>query len=491
MLRLLAASPFSQIARRSEASRSLAAISLFPVFADCLDRATFHRLATLCFFVVVIRLFENVRVTFIVRSGEVIRRSFTTKIAIDALAIDIELSLYVFFVLIFAVGHQSVSRVVDAACIAPTAPPCNHFLLSVVDRITYGVLKSTRLSVLARAFHWPTPHHLSYYAPARPMSDSPDKPPQVTSRHRPRLQELSKETTEDDLWNLDGSPPAESPVGDEPAFADPVHPSAKPGADPERVVPAVEESAPPLVQPRGPALENRAETPKAKRQPGNSLKASGPPAPEAEAKPPVAVEDLPVAEPTQPEAHGPVRAGREWIGLAVLAVILLGVAIWWSLSLFQNVTTTRLGANQVDLPVKGMLAVVQDVETYWRKPILVGDKQDVVRQGIEMIPAMKVTLKEGDSGVLRAFFIDENGNSVGDSKTYRFADGRFLDSKSSTIEFTATDGFASEADYNGYRMGAQRWWIEVREAPSERTSGSDFDLLFKTPISPQNHPREL
>ena len=72
---------------------------------DGLDGAAFHRLAALGGFLVIFRLFEEIRIPFVFGTGEIVRCGFTTQVAVDALAVHIEFASYVFRVLVFAVSH--------------------------------------------------------------------------------------------------------------------------------------------------------------------------------------------------------------------------------------------------------------------------------------------------------------------------------------------------------------------------------------------------
>jgi hypothetical protein len=75
------------------------------VAANGFDRATFHRLFAERFFLRRFRLLVYVGMPTIIVTTEVRGRGFTTKIAVDALVIDVELSLYVLGVFICGVGH--------------------------------------------------------------------------------------------------------------------------------------------------------------------------------------------------------------------------------------------------------------------------------------------------------------------------------------------------------------------------------------------------
>jgi len=79
--------------------------NLCAVAPDCLDRATFHRLFAQGFFLGRFGLFINVGMATVIVATEVRGSGFTAKIAVDALVIDVELSVDIFGIFICSVGH--------------------------------------------------------------------------------------------------------------------------------------------------------------------------------------------------------------------------------------------------------------------------------------------------------------------------------------------------------------------------------------------------
>ena len=75
------------------------------VAANGLDRATFHRLLAERFFLRRFRLLVYVGMPTIIVTTEVRGRGFTTKIAVDALIVDVELSFDILGIFICGVGH--------------------------------------------------------------------------------------------------------------------------------------------------------------------------------------------------------------------------------------------------------------------------------------------------------------------------------------------------------------------------------------------------
>lgn len=315
------------------------------------------------------------------------------------------------------------------------------------------------------------------------MADDPAPQPSQPRRHRPRLSELSRETTEDDLWDLDndaGVPPEEPSDADEPADTGATTPPVV-DEPPDEASPAESET-------------DEAPEPAAEEEAESSTEASEPePAAEAPEEEPAAVSsEAPTPEvapaPTKPEAKSPATLPppnpREKISLAVMAVIFLGLAIWWFVGLFSDVATERLGSDLPDFPIEGNHGEVASASTFWRTPIREGDGRDVARADVSHLPVITLRLN-GGSGALRAIFRTDRGEFVGDSITRTFENGRFVDNGSHTMDFPATDGFETDGEYNGYRVGSERWTVEILEGPAANAAGSSFRSLFTTPISPE------
>jgi hypothetical protein len=79
--------------------------NLRAVAANGLDRATFHRLFAERFLLRRFRLLVYVGMSTIIVTTEVRGRSLTAKITVNALVIDVELSLYILRIFIYGVGH--------------------------------------------------------------------------------------------------------------------------------------------------------------------------------------------------------------------------------------------------------------------------------------------------------------------------------------------------------------------------------------------------
>lgn len=369
------------------------------------------------------------------------------------------------------------------------------------------------------------------------MPDEPENPQNLPGRHRPRLTDLSKETTEEDLWDLEGdemSAPADTPAPSNPqpvsgdsdevpeevpkknpatAAKIPTEPRSKPRISPTKR--SRKSSPPPPVvgdpDPVEPKVRNtpRSIDPSSRPLPPKAARPNGPrsldpksiDSPQAEIE---AAPDTPKAEKVKPEKRDSEPStpsadqdkssllgetskkgtgSHEAIGLISLGVIFLGLAIWWIISLFSTISTTRLGDDQPDFPAEGKFITVDTAETYWRKPVRDGDRPDIARSDVEFIPVLNLSIEESNIGIIRVIFRNDQNEFVGDSISHSFANGVFEANAKATIEFSATDGFASSGEFNGYRVGKDRWTVEVYEGPSADASGSEFNLLFTAPVS--------
>ncbi|MBB5351764.1 hypothetical protein HNR46_002003 [Haloferula luteola] len=338
------------------------------------------------------------------------------------------------------------------------------------------------------------------------MPEEPDNAA-TPRRHRPILSDLSKETLEDDLWNLDDEErddapsavevePRRAPTGEK--FSPAAPPASSTDPKPSKPKPKAPEAAAPrpkierkatALRPHQDELALDDEDPDDAAPPVDAVEevSSEPPATLSAPAPAPSLE----TPPKEPEAQRtPASRSQsakiEMLGLGALAAILLGLGIWWLSGLFSSVRTTGLGGDLPDLPAKGEFVRIEKIDTYWRKPIREGDHADRATSSALYIPVLSVTLDDDRSGALRVLFKDADGNFVGDPISHSISAGKFTGSGSETAEFAATDGFHQIAAFNGYRVDDDRWTAEVYEASSLNASGSDFKKLLVTPLFPKH-----
>lgn len=363
------------------------------------------------------------------------------------------------------------------------------------------------------------------------MSPSPTPPPDGTSlpqRHRPHLGNLSKDTTEKDLWALDDLDSEERPA--------PELTLVQPRDFKKRILQPMEEESEPEIPVLSekkndqdlPRVRSEDETRNFKvntspKQPrptlhGENVLKSKPPsdfdeleqwdepdaAPVTRATPrkaaatvmpverDVPVDDQPstghsedleaVVPPATETKRNPLRPGLEMsklerMGLAAFVLLLLGVG---TLIYFNTVDRLdgRAGSEKNHrFPIQGSHLSVQEADTYWRAPIADGPNRETFRRGTQLLPVLELSLQGGPAAV-RVFFRNSDGDLVGDVVTRRIEAGR-------NIQVAATVGFDDVGMHSAYRTGQSKpWTIEVHEAPSESSPGAAFKKLLLMDISP-------
>jgi hypothetical protein len=353
----------------------------------------------------------------------------------------------------------------------------------------------------------------AFTMPADPPSNtgSPD-------RSRPTASELSKETTEGDLWNLDDEP-AERPstrptpppaAGNRNDDADPAAPKSvqrgktapraperKPGiakepdesasgsphdeigdldesqdlAAEEAVLVVVNEDTPDSASPSS-SLGFRDE---AVEPPAESAPRQNRPRPPA----PVAI--------SSGGFHFPKPSPRELIGLGAFAFVVALGAIWVITRFFTQLSFEDAHVSPPDFPVRGQHVTIRSADTFWREPIREGPNRDSAKREATMIPVVEITLDAEVSalGALWVTFKNQDGETVGDPMIRSFKSGSFQPAGSSTLAIAATDGFSAEGAFNAYRTSDERpWTVEVREGPSADGGSASFKPLTVIPILP-------
>lgn len=173
--------------------------------------------------------------------------------------------------------------------------------------------------------------------------------------------------------------------------------------------------------------------------------------------------------------RGPLRL-FEWIGLAALALILLGLAYGGYLLTIHSVSSRSTTRFEPNFPVRGDRVVIHSARTYWRAPKLYGDDRDRVKRGTRLIPV--VELKVDGRAAIRVRIKNDRGGWVGDPLS-------LMVGESGVYTFTGTAGFEDIGMHAAYRIGeSEAWTFEVEEADSLDAGGNEFKLLFEMRISP-------
>lgn len=359
----------------------------------------------------------------------------------------------------------------------------------------------------------------------------------LPGRSRPALSELSKETTEADLWNLDDDL-TERPL---PQPAHPPMPRTNLRTDEAPDSEAAAEPAPPpeppapadAAAPNGPqAPKPRGRTP-AQRRPDHDHPLGNPanratrvdeigeleepaepaprPAPQPEARPapaprppeapasvlPEETSAAPKSSRAKATAEASTKAPtrrlrtridrRDAVSLAAFAFTLLLVAIWVLSRFFSQFEFKSEFVEMPDFPAKGQHASLARADTFWREPIREGAARDFARREVKMIPVLELSLDAPDSpgGALLVVFRNGEGEPIGDSIRRSFSAGNFDASGTPTMGFPATDGFIEEGAYQAYRTGKGKPWLaEVLEGPSVDAPAESFKPLATIPVSP-------
>ena len=217
------------------------------------------------------------------------------------------------------------------------------------------------------------------------------------------------------------------------------------------------------------------------------------PEPEAEETPaaseettettPAPAEAAPAAKENKPRSSGLFKfrfSTAECFSIGIFVLLLAGVAVFFTLNSLKRIPEPPKQLTPKDFPIAGKHFSAASVETYWRKPVLTGDRPDPVRRGTTLIPVLKISTK-GGSGAIRVVFYDHDGNSVGDVISRSVGDG-------ATVEVAATAGFENTTMHSAYRTGDMKpWMVEVHEGPSQNARGNQFSKLFKIAVSPALH----
>ena len=348
-------------------------------------------------------------------------------------------------------------------------------------------------------------------------SDLPPPPKRLRKTNTP----LSKQSSEEDLWDIDidsePSPPA----------VEKLYPSREPPAPPKSKAPqAIERSPRPLpASPLGaePNVRRSAVSTRKTKETNPSRRAkplddigeleasdappqepalpSVPDSPPHPAKviaaPPVAKaeEELIVPDSHEDETaleselsppiavevdHRPISARLklsklEKIGLAALACALIATGIFLLTTTFSHIQTQSDRAEKPSFPIKGSHVRILNAGSYWRDPIRSGPGAETVRRETKLLPVLTLEL-DGGPCAIRAFFRNDQGDFIGDGVTRSASSG--------TLEIPATAGLDDLGAHAAYRTGETKpWKIEVFEAPSLDSPRQEFKKLLDLTIS--------
>lgn len=168
----------------------------------------------------------------------------------------------------------------------------------------------------------------------------------------------------------------------------------------------------------------------------------------------------------------------EKIGLACLLVLLIGGGVW----AYRNTVSKIDGGENspgTALPASGSYVTIRRIESYWRAPVTTGDKREIVRRGVVLIPVVEITVS--GKGAVRVLFRDDKGTDVGDP-VVREVNG------DATLEIPATVGFEDVSAHAAYQAGLTKpWLVRIADGPATGAAGSNFKDLAKSRIGPNLH----
>lgn len=318
--------------------------------------------------------------------------------------------------------------------------------------------------------------------------DSNDSPhsPGLPGRHRPQLSELSRETTEEDLWNLDEEEPttvlrAPQPLRPPPAKATSGGLVIGGASTPTPAARSAETPPPPAPTKRAAAPEPPTRTEELSTEPKPQ---STPQASETEES---ALRDFDdefsasdKAKPSERPASDATNRRRDLISIAAFAALLLIGVVWVLSQFFGHFKFDSDPYAKPDFPVTGDIIRVSQASVFWREPIREGEARDVARRDVLFLPVLDLSLEPGprDQGAIRVIFRNSSGDPVGDPITRTFSGGRFDASGSESVALPATSGFTGKGNFEEYRTGRHKFWtVDVLEAPTAGAPASEFKLV--------------
>ena len=170
----------------------------------------------------------------------------------------------------------------------------------------------------------------------------------------------------------------------------------------------------------------------------------------------------------------------EKITLTLLALALIGAAAWGCIWL-NGKNKMAHQSESIQLPAKGQYTTITQLTTTWLSP-----KQKLgVNMNAVVVPSVHITLDPNNrgEGALRLYFQNSNKESIGDTITIPFSNGKFSNG-SNSIEAIASDGFHQEGLFYAYQVeNTTPWRIRILEAPSASSPGSEFTEIVNAPVS--------
>ncbi len=344
--------------------------------------------------------------------------------------------------------------------------------------------------------------------PITPANGNP-----LAQKNRPNLENLSKDTTESDLWALDdldlnpngragfrtganlplfqtdqkseankGNDPAEGappPASEPPAIVEKFRPSGSPAkaAFLDRSSPVndildlgvLDESQPAVIVMPAPEKELRTATQPEIAPPGEK-KSSAIKNFQDELK-----ESQKSGSKNIPRKNK-IFSTMEWIGLAAIFVLLTSIGAFAFMKSIAQLPTNSIYDHDLKFPIKGQHLNLTGATSYWRAPNTNGASNESVRDRTVLIPVLELASSTGPAAI-RVIYRDENAKIIGDILSRTVVSGEKL-------IIPATAGFEDRGKHAAYRIGqAKPWMIEILEAAPGKSSTTEFKKLIEFPVS--------
>lgn len=164
--------------------------------------------------------------------------------------------------------------------------------------------------------------------------------------------------------------------------------------------------------------------------------------------------------------------------LVVVIALLIGAVAWGLATFYDHAPEGTLIVFDEDFPVEGNFVAVDEIETYWRKPIRIGVNADRgVKLNAVLIPCARIKLTGSGSAAIALSFQNSEKELIGDPVSLEVKDGKFLKNGSDEIIISSTAGFTQIAEINSYSYGDIPPWslLIVESEPGTSPSYKDED----------------
>ncbi|MDB4271645.1 hypothetical protein OAF06_04330 [Akkermansiaceae bacterium] len=168
----------------------------------------------------------------------------------------------------------------------------------------------------------------------------------------------------------------------------------------------------------------------------------------------------------------------EKASLLCVFLLFMGAASWGISTYYDQAPEGDLVVFDENFPIEGTHAAIDEIETYWRKPIRAGDDADHgVQLKAMLIPCARIVLSGSGTAALGVSFRDSDQKLIGDPISLEVENGTFSKTGTSEIVITSTAGFESSSEINAYtNLDIDPWSLLIVEgAPGTNPSYTEDD----------------